>query len=41
MLCLDGDSLKDLVIEMPEIALQIMKVLTERVRGAESPPAAR
>jgi len=36
MLCLDGESLKELIRQMPEIALQIMRVLTARVRRAES-----
>jgi len=36
MLCLDGERLKDLIREMPEIALQIMRVLTTRVRRAEA-----
>ena len=35
MLCLDGESLKDLIRQMPEISFQIMRVLTARVRAAE------
>jgi HEAT repeat protein len=46
MLCLDGESLKDLIRQMPEISFEIMRVLTARVRGAERrlearPPAKR
>lgn len=36
MLCLDGENLKDLICQMPEISLEIMRVLTARVRSAES-----
>ena len=36
MLCLDSASLKDLVRQMPEISFEIMRVLTARVRAAES-----
>jgi CRP-like cAMP-binding protein len=35
MLCLAGESLKDLIRQMPEISFQIMRVLTARVRRAE------
>jgi hypothetical protein len=35
MLCLDGRSLKDLILQMPEISFHIMRVLTARVRRAE------
>jgi CRP/FNR family cyclic AMP-dependent transcriptional regulator len=36
MLCLEGESLKDLIRQMPEISFEIMRVLTSRVRGAEA-----
>jgi len=36
MLCLDGESLNDLIRQMPEISFEIMRVLTARVRRAES-----
>jgi CRP-like cAMP-binding protein/ATP/ADP translocase len=36
MLCLDGENLKDLIRQMPEISFEIMRVLTARVRDAES-----
>ena len=36
MLCLDGESLADLIRQMPEISFEIMRVLTARVRRAES-----
>jgi hypothetical protein len=36
MLCLDSESLKDLIRQMPEISFEIMRVLTARVREAES-----
>jgi HEAT repeat protein len=36
MLCLEGEDLKDLIRQMPEISFEIMRVLTARVRGAES-----
>jgi CRP/FNR family cyclic AMP-dependent transcriptional regulator len=35
LLSLDGRSLKDLVHQMPEIAFEIFRVLTGRVRAAE------
>ena len=35
LLTLDGDSLKELVLEMPEIAFEIFRVLTGRVRVSE------
>lgn len=35
LLSLDGRSLKDLVHQMPEIAFEILRVLTSRVRAAE------
>jgi len=35
MLCLDGASLRDLILQMPEISFEIMRILTARVRGAE------
>jgi len=41
MLRLDGESLKDLIRQMPEISFEIMRVLTSRVRRAESRQAAR
>jgi hypothetical protein len=41
MLCLDGESLKDLIRQMPEISFEIMRVLTARVRDAESRLGAR
>jgi HEAT repeat protein len=36
MLCLDGENLKDLIRQMPEISFEIMRVLTARVRDAEN-----
>ncbi len=36
LLSLDGGSLKELILEMPEIAFVILRVLTRRVREAES-----
>jgi HEAT repeat protein len=36
MLRLEGDSLKELILQMPEISFEIMRVLTTRVRDAES-----
>jgi HEAT repeat protein len=36
MLRLDGESLKELIRQMPEISLEIMRILTGRVRRAES-----
>jgi len=41
MLCLEGESLKDLIRQMPEISFEIMRVLTARVREAESRLGAR
>ena len=35
MLRLEGDSLKELIQQMPEISFEIMRVLTARVRAAE------
>jgi cyclic nucleotide-binding protein len=35
LLALDGDSLKSLLREMPEIALELLKVMTARVRVSE------
>jgi HEAT repeat protein len=35
LLAFEGDSLKDLVLQMPEIAFEIFRVLTQRVRRAE------
>ncbi len=40
LLSLDGRSLKDLVHQMPEIAFEIFRVLTSRVRAAEKRLAA-
>lgn len=36
MLRLEGDSLKELIHQMPEISFEIMRVLTGRVRDAEA-----
>jgi hypothetical protein len=36
LLCLDGVSLKELILQMPEIAFEIFGVLTSRVRTAEA-----
>ncbi len=36
MLCLDGVSLKELILQMPEIAFEIFGVLIARVRTAEA-----
>jgi len=36
MLRLESDSLKELIHQMPEISFEIMRVLTQRVRKAES-----
>jgi hypothetical protein len=36
MLCLEGESLKELIRQMPEISFEIMRVLTSRVRRAEA-----
>jgi hypothetical protein len=41
MLRLEGDSLKELIHQMPEISFEIMRVLTQRVRKAESQLADR
>jgi HEAT repeat protein len=35
LLALDGDSLKELLREMPEIALELLRVMTARVRASE------
>jgi CRP-like cAMP-binding protein len=35
LLALDGDSLKELLREMPEIALELLRVMTSRVRASE------
>jgi hypothetical protein len=35
MLSLEGESLKDLILQMPDIAFEIFRVLTRRVRVAE------
>ena len=35
LLCLDGNSLRELLIQMPEISLELFSVLVERVRKAE------
>ena len=35
LLTLDGASLKDLILHMPEISFEIFRVLTARVRSAE------
>ncbi|MGH7336787.1 MAG: cyclic nucleotide-binding domain-containing protein, partial [Myxococcota bacterium] len=35
LLALDGDSLKELVREMPEIAFELLRVLTARVRASD------
>ncbi|MGH0028439.1 MAG: HEAT repeat domain-containing protein [Myxococcota bacterium] len=35
MLSLEGESLKDLILQMPEISFEIFRVLTTRVRTAE------
>lgn len=36
LLSLDGESLKELILEMPEIAFVILRVLTQRLRKAEA-----
>jgi HEAT repeat protein len=41
MLRLDGESLKELIRQMPEISFEIMRVLTGRVRRAENRRTAR
>ena len=35
LLTLDGSSLKELILQMPEISFEIFRVLTKRVRTAE------
>ena len=35
LLALDGESLKSLLREMPEIAFELIRVMTARVRAAE------
>ena len=32
LLCLDGNSLRELLMQMPEISLEMFRVLVERVR---------
>ena len=34
-LMLDGDSLKALVLQMPEISFELLRVMTARVRASE------
>jgi CRP-like cAMP-binding protein len=36
LLSLDGNSIKELILQMPEISFEIFRVLTHRVRAAES-----
>mgnify|MGYP000228771960 CR=1 FL=1 len=36
LLTLDGTSLKDLILHMPEISFEIFRVLTARIRSAEA-----
>ncbi|MDH3211124.1 MAG: cyclic nucleotide-binding domain-containing protein [Myxococcales bacterium] len=36
LLSVDGGSIKELILEMPEIAFEIFRVLTQRVRAAEA-----
>jgi hypothetical protein len=36
LLCLDGNSLRELLMQMPEISLEMFRVLVERVRAAEA-----
>jgi CRP-like cAMP-binding protein len=36
LLTLDGASLKDLILHMPEISFEIFRVLTGRIRSAEA-----
>lgn len=36
VLCLDGASLKELILQMPQISFEIFRVLTSRVRAAEA-----
>ncbi len=40
LLSLDGNSLKELILQMPEISFEIFGTLTERVRKAEARRAA-
>jgi CRP-like cAMP-binding protein len=35
LLCLDGNSLRELLMQMPEISFEMFRVLVERVRTAE------
>jgi CRP/FNR family transcriptional regulator len=35
LLTLDGASLKDLILQMPDISFEIFRVLTRRIREAE------
>ncbi len=37
LLCLDGNSLRELLMQMPEISFAMFRVLVERVRQAEDP----
>ena len=41
VLTLDGASLKDLILQMPEISFVIFRVLTGRVRAADAKLAER
>jgi HEAT repeat protein len=41
LLCLAGDSLKELILQMPQISFEILRVLTARVRAAEARLAER
>ncbi len=36
LLSLDGKSIKELILQMPEISFEILRVLTQRVRVAEN-----
>ncbi|HXV37846.1 MAG TPA: cyclic nucleotide-binding domain-containing protein, partial [Myxococcota bacterium] len=36
LLCLDGNSLRELLVQMPEISLEMFRVLVDRVRVAEA-----
>jgi CRP-like cAMP-binding protein len=36
LLALDGDSFKDLMLQMPEIAFEVCRELSERVRGLDA-----
>ncbi len=38
LLCLEGASLKELILQMPRISFEIFRVLTARVRAAEARP---